>query len=417
LTVVRVLYVAYHFPPTGGAGTQRTVRFVRFLPDHGLQPIIVTGPGPSGSRWEPEDQSLLAAIPPGITTLRAASRDPNESFANWWSQQILELGRQAASFGVIDVVVVTLSPYDGIRVPVVVDLRDPWALDEVTKYRTRWHRANAVRTMGRLLGLTALIIANTAEARTAIVKQFGSLDPAKVVVIPNGFVAEDFQRSYGAIDDGKFRIVHAGYLHTELAIANSRRRLAKKVFGGALWAIDLSTRSHIYLLQAVERLHATDPDLAATIEIVLVGVLTDADREVVAASSVANQVVTPGFMPHDRTIEYMMAADALFLPLHDIPRGCRSRIVPGKTYEYLAAGKPIIAAVPEGDVRDLINELDAGVVTEPSDVDGIARAIRDLARGVWSSPAPRHDAINRFESRQQARVLSSYLRRVVHGWR
>ena len=115
--------------------------------------------------------------------------------------------------------------------------------------------------------------------------------------------------------------------------------------------VDIYTRSHVYLLEAVERLRATDPELAASIEIHLAGVLTDSDREIASACL---DVQLHGYVTHAESIELMRTADLLFLPMQNLPAGTRATIVPGKTYEYLASGTPILAAVPDGDARDIL---------------------------------------------------------------
>jgi len=87
------------------------------------------------------------------------------------------------------------------------------------------------------------------------------------------------------------------------------------------------------------------------------------------------------------------SADALFLPMHRLPRGGRSTIVPGKLYEYLASGRPVLAAVPEGDARDLVEDADWTVLCEPDDVDGIARGLLPL-------PAQMHERRGRRADRE-----------------
>src|SRR5205823_10676863 len=77
----------------------------------------------------------------------------------------------------------------------------------------------------------------------------------------------------------------------------------------------------------------------------------------------------------------MRSADMLFLPMQDLPPGRRSATVPGKTYEYLASGRPIMAAVPEGDTRDIVLQAGSGRACEPTDSDAMAAVIEDeLAR-------------------------------------
>ena len=86
----------------------------------------------------------------------------------------------------------------------------------------------------------------------------------------------------------------------------------------------------------------------------------------------------------------MRSADLLFLPMHDLPAGTRAGLIPYKTFEYLGARRPILAAVPDGDVRDLLAPLDDVSLVRPADVDGMATALRAaIERGPGDSPAPR----------------------------
>jgi len=159
------------------------------------------------------------------------------------------------------------------------------------------------------------------------------------------------------------------------------------------------TRSHLFLLQAIERLIADDPRLASTIELHLAGVLSDADRE----AAKATPVVHPhGYLSHADAVALMRSADLLFLPMHSMPPRTRARVVPGKTYEYLAAKRPILAAVPDGDAKDILLAAGNASVCDPGDVSSIADAIEiELAR--WrrdESPArPAGAILDRYERR------------------
>jgi glycosyltransferase involved in cell wall biosynthesis len=110
-------------------------------------------------------------------------------------------------------------------------------------------------------------------------------------------------------------------------------------------------------------------------------------------------------------------ADLLFLPLHKLPAGERSRIVPGKTYEYLAAKRPILAAVPEGDARDFVVASGLGNVCAPDDVDAMAAILRGrfeekrAGRQPTPGPAAFYQQFERLEiTAKLARGLESVIR-------
>ena len=100
----------------------------------------------------------------------------------------------------------------------------------------------------------------------------------------------------------------------------------------------------------------------------------------------------------------------LFLPMHDLPEGTRATVVPGKTYEYLASGRPILAAVPDGDARDLLASAGTAFLSRPKDVEGMTRAIvQAYERWRLREPLPRPPAelLRRFEYRELACELAS----------
>ena len=105
----------------------------------------------------------------------------------------------------------------------------------------------------------------------------------------------------------------------------------------------------------------------------------------------------------------MRSADSPFLPLHNLPPGMRATIVPGKTYEYLASGMPILAALPPGDARDILIEAGNAPVVRPDDVEGLSAAILsavERSNDGLHPPAPRAEVVGRFEYRMLAADLA-----------
>jgi glycosyltransferase involved in cell wall biosynthesis len=241
--------------------------------------------------------------------------------------------------------------------------------------------------MGRCLAAADVVVMNTPEARDQVLKAFPGLSADRVEAIPNAFDPLDFPETPPGDPDGEaFRIVHTGSLHTEAGRRHREAGRLRRVLGGAVPGVDFLTRSHVFLLEAVDRLLREEPRLAGRIEVHLAGVFSQADRDVVAGRP---YVRLREFLPHAETVPLMRSAGVLFLPMHDLPAGMRARLVPQKTYEYLAARRPILAAVPEGDARDLLAASGVAHVCRPGDVDAIAQALREeLERVDAGRPAP-----------------------------
>ena len=104
------------------------------------------------------------------------------------------------------------------------------------------------------------------------------------------------------------------------------------------------------------------------------------------------------------------------VPMQNLPRGRRATIVPGKTYEYLASGRPVLAAVPEGDARDLVSETAAAWACVPDDVGAIAAILEaELRRKREHGRRPdvRRPELDRFERRRLGRELAELVDRVA----
>jgi glycosyltransferase involved in cell wall biosynthesis len=146
-----------------------------------------------------------------------------------------------------------------------------------------------------------------------------------------------------------------------------------------------------------------------------VGVSSAADRAVSARSPVVHE---HGYKSHAETLELVRSADLLFLPMHDLPPGVRAGLVPGKTYEYVGSGRPILAAVPEGDARELLTEAGTALICAPRDVDRmtelLATALDRWRRGV-QPPTPNADVVARYERRRQTQQLADVIHRVARN--
>jgi glycosyltransferase involved in cell wall biosynthesis len=431
-----VLFIAYFFPPLGGGGVQRSIKFVRYLPDLGYRPLVVTRPAGSSADHPPSDRTLEAGIPAGTEVLRVAgpepARDPGwrgrwqrwlrrpDSLDRWWIEGAVSSGLGAAAS--FDLIFATMSPFESGEVagrlardlgkPWVADLRDPWALDEWRVYPTALHRRLELRRMSSVLSSADAIVMNTREAARAVVARFPNLADKPVVAIPNGFDASDFAGPPPERSDAVFRIVHAGAVHSDPDPPTTRA--LRRLSGGSARGLDIGTRSHVHLLDAVGRLLAVRPELESGLEVHLAGALTEDER----AALPDGVIRARGYLPHHETIALLRSADLLFLPMHDLSSGLRSRIVPGKTYEYLASRTPILAAVPDGDARDLLTDAGNAFPCRPEDVAAMARIIEEQLERKASgdpAPAPREDVLRRFERRHLTSELAALFDHVLGG--
>ncbi len=435
----RVLFITYFFPPDGGAGTQRPAKFCKYLADFGWQPVVITR-RLSGSRsaWDP-DPGLLSDIGETTKVVRVQQPElPSQRVTRAlrvkqleaWLDRAFDSSMEEIRKGGIDVVLVTMSPFAlarlgqrlkrATRIPVVYDLRDPWALDGWPRYRSRSQWRKAMESMTRTLRDADGVIANTPEAKLAMQREIAELVHDRVVVIPNGYDPEDFEDDAPVpvgLEADKFNIVHAGSLHSNALLRRfSPRSWAKQLLTYRPEPIQPSGRTPKHLLAAVRALEKQGHPSAARCRIIFVGRKRPADVRLAKVSGINGRVVFTGYVSHQECLGWMRHADALFLSLHGLPPGRRSLIVPGKTYEYLATGRPIVGCLPEGDARDLVERSRLGFCAHPCRSQEIAAALERL----WAARQAEHPFertvpawLERFDRRFLTEKLARYLDRIV----
>jgi glycosyltransferase involved in cell wall biosynthesis len=433
---MRVTAVAYFFPPVGGAGVQRNLRLVSHLDQLGLDLAVLTGTGDSTGRWAPPDAGLAAETPESIEVRRLDTPEPSSTptrarlerllrvdsaWTRWWRDGIAREGPSAAQG--CDLIWALMQPYQSAEavgklakamgVPWVADLADPWALDEMLLYPTGMHRALALRQMRRDLASASGIVMSTREAARLLVEAFPELADRPLLIGPVGWDRRDFEGDIPARHDEAFRIVHTGDLHTELGRKQRRSAWARRWLGGARDEVDILARSHVHLLAALQRLLERRPALQGRLELHLAGVQSPADQDVSAG---AVDVRWLGYVDHPDAVALMRSADLLFLPMHDLPPGHRATIVPGKTYEYLASGRPILAAVPDGDARDILAEAGSAFLCRPTDEAEMAEILSgqvDVFLAGTAAPTPRAEVVERYEYGSLASELGRFFAEIL----
>jgi glycosyltransferase involved in cell wall biosynthesis len=432
MSLTPVLILSYYFPPMGGAGTQRFAKFVKWLPEFGYKPIVVTT-DQSASPYAPSrDDTLLDDIPNSAVVERVGEDAELPSFAARVASWIGRAGPVAQRVGRehgARALVTTCSPFELARlgeelkqelgVPWLLDLRDPWALDRFLIWRTPLHYRRELASMRRAFRAADVVIANTPESAA----EFGRVFPfaaQRCRVITNGFDDTDFQAP-PAIDlaarfDGRCVLVHTGgfqsshiYPPTGLAAA------VKGVINHQRARVDRKGRTPYYLAQAMRALRDAGEPLIEKLVLVLVGNRDPHTVRCFEDAGVSDLVHWTGYVDHRRSVAHLLAADGLFLPLHHLPAGLRSLLTPGKAYEYLAAGRPIVGNLPAGDARDLVEASGLGYLAPASNPGALAEPLR-LFLEHWSSgrlPAGRPELAAGFERRELTRRLAEAIGSVV----
>jgi len=425
--VKKILFISYHFPPQGGAGVQRSLKFVKYLPDFNVLPTVLTSPGSKENRWTPKDETLLKDLPESVEVHRIEwpSATVGEPKREALLTKALESCKELHAKQKFDLIFVTTSPFEDLQfasraseelsIPWIADLRDPWALDEFQVYRTFLHRRQVKKGMANAFKGASLIIMNTPTAESLLKQQFPHIANSTVVTnITNGFDKEDFNNNVPSTSKNKlFTIVHTGFLHSRAGLKQQEKNLQYKVLGKIDSGVKILPRSHFYLIQALENLVQKKPELKGSIHLVLAGSLNEVDQEIVQNSEIPDLVEMPGYLSHDDSVSTVQNADLLFMPLHDVKKGKKTSIVPGKTYEYLASLNTILGAVPEGDAKDFLQNSGLGITCEPADVEQMVSILEEQIE-LWKANEHQRKADLEFIYQFERKNLTARLADKIH---
>jgi glycosyltransferase involved in cell wall biosynthesis len=376
---MKVLIVSLYFPPAGGGGVQRPLKFATHLPTLGIETHVLAPDDPKWIHADPELQPPTNAWIHRARYLGPKGRRPAEELhgrrgLDRISRQVRLTGRrfllpdENVSWNLtaipaavrivrregIDVVLTTSPPSSvhligaavkratGVRW--VADLRD-----SIVAHPHRRAERLAVRTKERGEAAVAGLVARNADAivavSEAIAEETRGLGPkGPVVTIANGSDFDDFAGLPYERGE-RFRITHTGSFFGK---RDPRPFLTALADSG----LDVTAR--------------------------FVGDFRTADREWAEKLGLGDRLELHPYVPRRRSLELQRDSEALLLLIPDA--GGRGKgVLSGKVFEYLAAERPILASVPpDGAAAELIEETGAGVVAPPDDPAAIADALRGL---------------------------------------
>ena len=379
----KVLMVAYSYPPVGGSGVLRVLKFTKYLPQFGFAPVVLTVRNPPLDDLDPtlleevpKEVKVIAAASAEQQLLRAASRParllgvkPEWFFVPGaqigWLPFAVRAGEAIIREEDIDVIFATAPVPTSLlighvlkrrtRKPLVLDFRDPWTQNVFTNnYPTRLHRKLEERMERAVLRSADHVVTTTDEMTRGLIDKYPFLRD-RCATIRNGFDSSDFRELTRTASSERFTITYAGSLY------------------------GLRTARHFLL--ALRNLMGKHRDLRNQIRVVFVGHQNWRTGRAVQEVGLEDVVEMNGFVPHRESLQLMLNADVLLLVMGQreaLGNGMGPMMIPGKTFEYLATRRPILALAPAGAVSDLIKETGSGLVVPPEDVSAIEGAVLDL---------------------------------------
>ena len=387
---MKVLIITYYWPPAGGSGVQRWLKFVKYLRDFGIEPVVYTVENP---KYPILDESLQSDIPKGIEVLKqpiiepnsilsffgkkktesAGFLDPNPSFfgkvlqyirANYfipdarkyWIDPSVKYLKNYISKNNIDAIVTTGPPHSmhliGLKlkqqlgVKWIADFRDPWTeIDYFHQLPLSKKAINKHHFLEQEVLLNAdkvLVVGSTMNKNYA---KFNN----NVVTITNGFDGEIITSETKL--DSKFTITHIGLMNSD--------------------------RNPKMLWEVLTEIILENKDFSEDFKLKLIGKVDSTVIEEITTNYLKKNVELIDYVSHNEAIEFQKKSQVLLLLLNNVPSA--KGIITGKIFEYLMVNRPILAIAPlDGDLAEILNKTNAGKVVDFEDNETLKSTILDL---------------------------------------
>ncbi len=386
----KLLIISYYWPPSGGAGVQRWLKFAKYLPSFGWEPHVYTPENPEAPA---QDESLLQDIPKEVVVVKQPIFEPygfykkftgnkksvnagflsenkdsrkkfTEQLSIWvrgnmfipdarkfWIKPSIKFLTDYIKKEKIDIVISSGPPHSmhliamGLKkklgIKWIADFRDPWT--NIDFYKDLMLTKSADRKHHRL----EREVLETADEIITIGKtmamEFEEVRGKKVQVITNGFDTDDFKMQEKECSDD-FVLVHVGSINAD--------------------------RNHSIFWEGLKELCAENPEFAEKLRIRFIGKLDYSVIESVESYGLKDKFEQIEYVPHNQVKDYLFAADLLYLPLNNTPNS--KGILSGKFFEYLATAKPILGiGHPKGDAAEIMQKTQAGAMIDFTDKEAL----------------------------------------------
>ncbi len=364
----KVLIITYYWPPAGGPGVQRWLKFVKYLPEFGIQPIVYV---PSNAHYPLQDKSLLKEISKDIQVIKAPIFEPF-----YWASKILgknklqqmsagDLPTSTRKVGLLQqlfiwvrgniflpdarifwvlpsifrlqkiikkqeiATVITTGPPHSLhliglglqkinsKIRWITDFRDPWTSISYHKHLKMNFFSEWIH---QKLEAKVLQSAHQVLVTSAVTKQeFLTKTTQPIHVLTNGFEPLEFSDNFPILDQ-KFSLVHIGSLYSDRNPEN-------------LW-------------KAIGELVATNASFKRNLGIKLIGLVSKDVKQSISINNLDAYTEYCGVVSHKEARIYQLQARVLLLIESDSES--KRAIVAGKLFEYLSAKRPILSIVPMG---------------------------------------------------------------------
>jgi len=422
----KVLIITYYWPPAGGPGVQRWLKFVKYLPVFNIEPVVYI---PENPNYPIVDESLNSEVSKDVTIIKHPIKEPYKLAGLFskkssktiskgiiseekkqsliekvllyvrgnyfipdarksWVKPSVEFLSEYIKKHQIQTIITTGPPHslhliglqlkERLGVKWVADFRDPWT---TIGYHKQLRLTNASKAKHKALEKQVLTTADQIIVTSFTTKkEFQQLTKQPIEVITNGYDKESVDKFEM---DSKFTMSHIGSL--------------------------LSKRNPEVLWKVLSEFISENDQFSKDFQLNFIGFISDSVLHSLKTSNLSSYVNNVGYVSHKEAITYQKKSQiVLLIEINSEETKC---IIPGKLFEYMASNRPIIALGPKGsDVEKIITETNTGNYFNYEDYDSLKRIILEHYKAYQNNTLQVHPiGLQKYSRKSLTEALSKLL--------
>jgi hypothetical protein len=412
--MINILFIAFEFPPLNRGGVYRPLSFVKYLPQSGINPIVVTLDRNSykdvfdiftcDETLGDDVRENTTIIPIGADKPRPLSRWKQFSSiyfsihgneAKQWKRPFYAAIDKLVTQYSPRAVFATVPPFSILplaqniaakyRLPLILDFRDAWSQWRTLPYGTIFHYWKTLRLERSYFRSADAIIATSRQTLDDFKKLHPAIPASKFHYVPNGYNGNLQSWQPIATDKSEFTIGYVGsFYFTHEARTQMLEPWWRKKGHRMLQYIphkqDWLYRSPYFFFKALQELSRKSPVLGKKIRVKFAGKKTPWLGDMIASFGLEEQVFLMGEIPHRDSLLFQRECDALLITSAK-QLGGKDYSIAGKTFEYLQMQRPVISFACEGAQKDLLKQAGTALLCDPDDTERSAKELADLFEG------------------------------------
>lgn len=444
---LNILFVAFEFPPLGGGGVQRSMKFVKYLPEFGYNPIVVTVAAEDYPHVMPRhkvDPSLLQELPEStvIERVHCGNMPPtsnkliqwariffsvSEDFKTTWKPYLEQALPEIIKKYQPVAVYVTLPPFAmgtlwrklmaSYDIPLIFDFRDAWSQWCVQVNGTYLHYWAKKKAERKALEAATAVICTSTQIKADFLRVHPAIPENKVNVITNGF--DDEIPVLPATNWSKKDKWVIGYVGNFYYTPESRAAIFKpwwkrkphRMLNYVPRKEDWLYRSPYFFLKAIRQLLDDCPAFNNKISIHFAGITPNWLLEQINSFGLEHICTHAGYLNHQQVIDFQKKCDALLITSSKVIGG-KDYSIAGKTFEYFTIGKPILAFVCEGVQKELLKNSGQSVIFDPDETSTSAVLLKEWLEGKIQLQ-PDHDFIMKHHRKTLTADLAGVINQAI----